>query len=83
MTVNLPVNYMPFVAVPKALAPSMNVIVPVGVPLEPAIVALKVTRCPKSDGVNEVFTAVVLACATTTWLTAVDVLVLWFPESLA
>ena len=56
--------------------PFLNVTVPVGVPLYCGeTVAVNVTGCPKAAGVREVARAVVELALLTTWLTAVEVLV--------
>src|ERR1051325_1800550 len=60
-------------------APSLNVTVPLGVPLPGAAaltVAVKVTDWPKTDGWAEDTTAVVVLSLLTTWLRAEEVLVL-------
>jgi len=55
------------VPVPRVVAPSRNVTVPVGVAtvVLPVTVAVKVTLCPKTDGfTDEATLVVVLACVT-------------------
>ena len=48
------------VPVPRVVAPSLNVTVPVGVEADPVTVAVKVTDWPKTDGFSEEPTAVEL-----------------------
>src|SRR5580658_2184914 len=65
------------VAVPRTVVPSSNVIVPVGVPEPGALavtVVVNVTDWPKSDGLAEVVTVVLVPSSLTVWLTADDVL---------
>ena len=47
------------VPLPMVVAPSLKVTVPLGVPLPPVTVAVKVTDCPKTDGLAELVTTVV------------------------
>jgi len=47
--------------VPSAVAPSLNVTVPVGVPEADVTVAVNVTDCPTFDGFNEETSEVVVA----------------------
>ena len=64
------------VTVPREVTPSKNSTDPVAVPAPGAVaatVAVKVTDCPKTEGVVEANVVVVLALLTT-WLTAVLVL---------
>jgi hypothetical protein len=63
--------------VPREVAPSKKVTLPVGVP-EPALTcALNVTDCPNTDGFRvEATVAVVPACCTD-WERTVDVLEAW------
>jgi hypothetical protein len=62
---------------PRVLAPSLNVTVPVGVP-EPGAaaltVAVNVTVCPKTDGLAEETTVVLLPSLLTVWKRVADVL---------
>ena len=66
---------------PRVVAPSVNVTVPVGVPLAPATVAVKVTGWPKVEGLSDETRVVVFAVvpgplpALTTWVTTLEVLV--------
>src|SRR5262245_54540211 len=56
--------------VAKVLAPSVNVTVPVGVPVAggtAATVAVKVTVWPNTDGLTVEVTVVLLAAEPTTW----------------
>jgi hypothetical protein len=53
------------VPVPRVVAPSLKVTVPVGVPALHATVAVKVTAWPTGDGVSDELTVVVVAV----WLT--------------
>jgi hypothetical protein len=54
------------VAVPRLAVPFLNVTRPVGVPLNcGATVAVKVTDCPKTDGLSELTRTVVLAALAT------------------
>ena len=65
------------VTVPREVTPSKNSTDPLAVPapgVVVATVAVKVTDCPKTEGVVEANVVVVLALFTT-WLTAVLVLV--------
>ena len=66
-------------AVPMALPLSKNWTVPAAVPapgVVVATVAVKVTDCPKTEGLVEDVNAVVVLALLTTWLTAVLVLVM-------
>lgn len=63
------------VAAPRVVLPSVNVTVPVGVPLAAVTVALKVTGCPAVEGFWEEVRAVVLAILLTVWLSTDEVLV--------
>ena len=71
---------LPFsVPVPRGVVPSLNVTVPVGVPLPPppaTTVAVKVTDCPWADGLISLASVVVVGDGLTIWLTVVDVLAL-------
>ncbi len=54
-------------AVPRVVAPSLNVTVPVGVPLPGGVevtVAVKVTAWPNTDGLPEAVTAVLVSALT-------------------
>lgn len=62
------------VPLPKALDPSMNVTVPVGVPEAAVTVAVKVTDCLKTDGLADEARAVAVVALFTTWVTAFEVL---------
>jgi len=70
------------VPVPSVVVPSRNVTVPVGVPVPggtTATVAVKVTDCPKTGGLADEATVVVvlaLAGGLTVWVNAALVLVL-------
>jgi hypothetical protein len=71
--------------VDRAVAPSLKVTVPVGVPLpgEAALtVAVNVTDCPKTVGLVELLSAVVLLSWLTVCVSADDVLVLKLPSPL-
>jgi hypothetical protein len=63
---------LPFsVPVPRLVAPSRNVTVPVGVPVPGATavtVAVNVTFCPNTVGVRLVATTLVVLALFTTWL---------------
>ena len=62
--------------VPSVVAPSLNVIVPVGVPAALEVtVAVNVTDCPKGDGFSEDVTVAVLAAVFTVCVSAAEVLV--------
>ena len=64
------------VPVPKVVAPSLNVTVPAGVPVPGAValtVAVKVTLCPNTLGLDDDVSAVVVAACCTTCATAADV----------
>ena len=64
--------------VPTGVPSTLNWTVPVAVPapgLVTATVAVKVTDCPKTEGVPEVISAVVVLALFTTWLTGELVLV--------
>jgi hypothetical protein len=66
---------------PSVVTPSLNVTVPVGVPLPPllaATAAVNVTDCPCTDGFVSLVSVVVVGDAFTTWLTAFEVLVAKF-----
>ena len=63
------------VPVPRFVAPSKNVTVPVGVPDAPLIVAVKVTLCAIVDGLTDDVTAVVVVALFTTWIKTEEVLV--------
>ena len=63
--------------VPKVVAPSLKVTVPVGVPepgADAVTVAVKVTDCPNTDGFCELMTAVVLPPWFTVCVSVDDVL---------
>src|ERR1043166_3464338 len=65
------------VPVPKVVAPSLKVTVPVGVPLPGAgalTVAVKVTGWPDTEGLTEEATVVVVLAAFTVWLKGEPVL---------
>jgi hypothetical protein len=67
------------VPVPNVVVPSLNVTVPVGVPLPGAVaatVAVNVTACPKTDGFTDEVTDVLVAALFTVWVSVVDVLAL-------
>ena len=67
------------VAVPNVAAPSLKVTVPVGVPVPGAVavtVAVKVTDWPKTEGLTEEATAVVVLALLTVCVKLGDVLVL-------
>ena len=69
------------VPVPSVVAPSLNVTVPVGVPLPgatTATVAVNVTDCPKTDGFADEITIVVVLGMLTVWVRVEEVLVLKF-----
>ena len=69
------------VPVPMGLPPSRNVTVPVAVPAPDATgetVAVKVTDCPKTDGLRDEARVVLVDALLTTWLTIALVLVLKF-----
>ena len=61
---------------PRVTVPFLNVTVPAGVPLNCGdTVAVKVTDSPTVEGFADEANAVVVLALVTTWLTAVDVLV--------
>ena len=63
--------------VPKVVAPSLKVTVPVGVPLPGAAgatVAVKVTPCPNTDGFADEITTVVVLAMLTVCVSVLDVL---------
>jgi hypothetical protein len=65
------------------VAPSRKLTEPVGVPAPgatTATVAVKVTDCPKTDGLTEDVRLVVVVALLTTWLTAPLVLVRKLPS---
>ena len=64
------------VPVPRVVAPSRNVTVPVGVPPDPVTVAVKVTDCPETVGLTLDYTTVVVLTLFTVCVSAVLVLVL-------
>jgi hypothetical protein len=69
--------------VASAVAPSLNVTVPLGVPLpdpDALTVAVNTTACPYTDGFTDEATTVVLPDLFTTWLNPDDVLVLKLPS---
>lgn len=69
------------VPVPSVVAPSLNVTVPVGVPLPgatTAMVAVNVTDCPKTDGFADEMTIVVVLGTLTVCVSVEEVLVLKF-----
>jgi hypothetical protein len=69
------------VAVPRVVAPSRNVTVPVGVPEAGATavtVAVNVTACPGDDGFSDELTVVELDARFTVCVSAADVLELKF-----
>jgi hypothetical protein len=69
------------VPVPKVAVPSLNVTVPVGVPAPGdtgATVAVNVTGWPKTEGLAEEVTLVVVAAWLIVWLKAPEVLVVKF-----
>jgi hypothetical protein len=71
------------VPVPSVVAPSLKVIVPVGVPLPGALtvtVAVKVTDCPDTDGLADELREVVVLALVTVWVSTADVLPLKFPS---
>jgi hypothetical protein len=62
-------------AVPKVMPPSRNVTVPVAVPLTCGVtVAVKVTACPKVDGLMELETVVEVVAVATVCVIGADVL---------
>jgi hypothetical protein len=66
----MPLVVLTFCAAPRLLAPSLNCTVPVGVPAPVEVglmVAVKVTDCPKMDGLSEEVTAVVVEALFTVW----------------
>ena len=64
------------VPVPSVVAPSLNVTVPVGVPVAVEVTeAVKVTDCANTEGFNEEMTAVTLAAGFTVCVSAVEALV--------
>jgi hypothetical protein len=61
------------VPVPSVVAPSLKVTMPLGVPAPGEVtltVAVNVTDCPKTDGVPEEATVVVVAALLTVWVRA-------------
>jgi hypothetical protein len=63
---------------PRTFVPSENVTVPVGVPAAAVTVAVKVTDCPRFDGLRE-DVRVVVVVALTVWVRDDDVLDWKFP----
>jgi hypothetical protein len=71
------------VPLPSVVAPSLNVTVPLGVPAPGNValtVAVKVTDCPNTDGLDEEATAVLLLALLTVCVTVPEVLVMKFPS---
>jgi hypothetical protein len=64
------------VMTPSVVAPSVNVTVPVGVPVLVETVAVNVTDWPDTAGLTDETRAVVVPFFTTDWLSGVDVLAL-------
>ena len=62
------------VPVPRAAAPSLKVTVPLGVPIDPATVAVNFTDWPKLEGLSDDTTVVVLAIFFTTCDSTLEVL---------
>jgi hypothetical protein len=59
------------VPVPSVIVPSLKITMPVGVPAPGLVtntVAVKVTDCPKTEGLTEEVSVVVAAAGLTTWL---------------
>jgi hypothetical protein len=61
------------VALPRDVAPFMNVTEPVGAALPLEIVAVKVTACPLLAGFSEEATVAVVLAPLTTWFSADEV----------
>ena len=72
------------VAVPKVVAESRNVTVPVGVfePVFAVTVAVYVTAWPEADGFTELVTVAVLESRLTVWVIAAEVLAVKFVSPL-
>ena len=71
--VNEPAPVESRVAVPRVVAPSRNVTVPVGVPDVALTVAVKLTACPNTVGFLEEDTVVVVAAVFTVSVAALDI----------
>ncbi len=73
------------VAVPSTVAPSRNVMVPVGTPTAGATaltVALRVTVCPSVEGLGVEVRVVLVLPGLTVWITITEVLARKFPPPL-
>ena len=73
------------VFVPIGVAPSLKVTVPVGVPVPGAVaitVAVKVTACPKTEGLTDELTAVVVLALLTVCVKVDEALALKLPSPL-
>jgi hypothetical protein len=64
------------VAIPSAVAPSVNAIVPVGVPFAPVRVAVSVTEAPNVAGLGVAVRAIIAAAALTFCVSGAEVLAL-------
>ena len=62
------------VPVPRVVVPSLNVTVPVGVPLDEVTVAVNVTDWPNVEGLADDVSAVLVLTSLTTCETVADVL---------
>ena len=73
------------VPVPSVVEPSRKLTVPVGVPLPGATaltVAVKVTDSPKTEGLSDEVTLLVVAAWLTVWVRGAEVLVTKLPSPL-
>jgi hypothetical protein len=73
------------VFVPIGVAPSLKVTVPVGMPVPGAVaitVAVKVTACPKIEGLTDELTAVVVLALLTVCVKLDELLALKLPSPL-
>ena len=64
------------VALPRVVAPSWKVTVPVGVPTPALTVAVKVTACPYVEGLAPLLSAVEVTAGLTVWVKAALLLAL-------
>ena len=71
------------VALPSRVEPSLKLTLPVGVPAPGAVtltVAVKVTFCPKTDGLGALLRVVLVPAVATVLVTALEVLLLKLPS---
>jgi hypothetical protein len=62
------------VTVASTVVPELNVMVPVGVTVGEATVAVNLTDCPRVEGLREETTVVVVAARLTIWLSVAEAL---------